>query len=182
MTQQQGKYAEYTQKEKDRLMKGLPPLGKRNGVPNLELVNDPALKPVIHPEGHEFIESKVGNVRLKSYCPEHPYYVLFRDDGEVGYFFVAADLEEGPRILDSLQIYNTQELSDKDKTHLFEIIWDEDSLKAALLINKHFHAVYDLENYHACCRTSFPPVDPNSSFGMFSHEWSDEMIRCFLKK
>ena len=103
-----------------------------------------------------------------------------KDDGEVAYFFAVADLETGPRVLDAVQIYNTQELNDPEKSHIFEIIWAEDALTAALLIDKYCHAVFDFTEFRGYSRSNFPPSNPNSSFGEFSHEWEDDCMKSFL--
>ena len=176
----QKEYEEYLNKEEHTLSEGKLPLGKQNAVTILSAPSNPI--PLNgHPEEHIEEMHKVGDIRLRSFSPERPYYVLFIDDGAVAYFFAVADLDE-PVILDAVQIYNTGDITDKDKLHQFEIIWAEDALQAALLINGKFHAVFDFVNFRGYCRTNFPPVNPESSFGEYSHTWTDECIKDFIKE
>ncbi len=173
-------YFTYIQKQQQRVEQGLPPLGQEGSVKKLtnSFSSDPKLK--FQEEGHVQEEHKVGDIHFRSSAPGFPYHVIFIDDGEVAYFYASANYgDEEDSILDALQIYNTQELTDQDKVHLFEIIWSINGLQAALLINKYVHAVFDFESFHGCCRTNFPPVNPDSSFGEFSHNWTEECMKWF---
>ncbi len=173
-------YLDYIQSQKHRLEQGLPPLGPEHVVKNLSSTNSAENQLKFDPNSHVQFEGRVGDIHLKSYAPGFPYYVIFKDDGEVAYFYAAADTDdEDFSMLDGVHIYNTQELADQDKTHLFEVIWSEDGLKSALLINKYFHAVFDFESFRGYSRTNFPPVDPDSSFGEYPRAWSETCTRYF---
>ena len=78
-----------------------------------------------------------------------------------------------------MQIFSIKELLDLNEVHLIEMIWSEDSLKAALLIDKHFHAVFDFEAFRGYCRTNIAAVAGESHFKNF-HKWSDHAINWFL--
>lgn len=177
----QKEYEDYLERESPRLTAGLSAFGKKNSVTALSMNPIPLVLLRINPESYVLAECPVGKIHLKGRSPGFPYYVMLIDEGEVGYFY-AGNTDAKRPIVDSLQIYNTQELVDKDKTHLIEIVWSEDKLKAALLINRYFHAVFDFEENRGYCRTNFPPSHPRSLFGEYSHEWSDECIQWFIKK
>lgn len=174
-------YTHHVQKQQQRIEQGLPPIGPANCVKKLsqDFSSDPKFKS----HGDSFLkeELRVGDIHLRSTSPTFPYEVILIDDGEVAYFYASADDgSEDDSILDALQIYNTQELTDQDRPHMFEIMWSIDGLKVALLINKYIHAVFDFETFRGYCRTNFPPVSPDASFGEYAHDWLEECTKCFL--
>jgi len=102
------------------------------------------------------------------------FTVVFEDDGGTGYFY-ALDPSVSPQpIQDTLHIYNVKDVSGRDIPSAIEIAWSSDNLKAALLINRIFHAVFDFSAKQGYCRTGFPPRI--SSWSQDGHAWSDQAI------
>ena len=114
---------------------------------------------------------------IQSDSPTTQFAVVFEDDSETGYFYGLDTLAEENPILDALHIYNVAAVSDKDKPSVAQIVWSEDGLKAALVINQYPHAVFDFAAERGYCRTNFPPPDRN--WTKFGHEWSDAVIELF---
>jgi hypothetical protein len=119
----------------------------------------------------------IGNpITLECPSPKTSFAVIFEDDGETGYFY-GLNLEDKKQpVLDSLHIYNVQDILDPNVSLKVEIIWSEDGLKACLTINGFTHAVFDFESRRAYCRTNYPR--PNRRFTN-SHKWSDEALDLF---
>jgi len=162
-----------------RMQQGLPALGPKNAVTALSKGDITPIALNIHPKSYVKVEHKVGTIHLQSNAPGQPYFVTFDDDGEdTGYFYAGNNNESEP-IVDCLHIYNIDDLTDKDKPHLFEMFWSKDGMKAALRIDRYFNAVFDFEENRGYCRTNFPPSDPDSIFGEYSHEWDDDCLRHF---
>ena len=51
----------------------------------------------------------------------------------------------------------TWRVTDRNRRSDVEVVWTDDGLKAALLINDYAHAVVDFGARRAYCRTNFPP-------------------------
>jgi hypothetical protein len=109
--------------------------------------------------------------------PRAPFGVVFEDEGTTGYLY-GLDLScEDKPIIDALHIYNVDQVVDRDKPSLVQLVWSRDGLKAALLINKYPHAVFDFEARRGYCRTGFPP--PFRKWTEFDHAWDDKAIDLF---
>lgn len=119
----------------------------------------------------------VGNpVVLESCSSKNAFAVFFEDEGDTGYFY-ALDTERESPVLDALHIYNVANVRNRDMPSKLQIAWSYDGLKAALIINDHFHAVFDFESKRGYCRTAFPP--PTTEWTNHGHEWSDEAYNLF---
>lgn len=119
-------------------------------------------------EGH----FKPGDIFMESFSPIGSYYMVFEDEGETSYLYACNhELEEQP-IIDALHIYNIENIMDKDLPSHFRIVWSSDGLKAALIINDHFHAVFNFERMEGYCRTNYPSSD-------YRCEWSDHCLEWF---
>ena len=103
------------------------------------------------------------------------YGVVFDDDGTVGYFYAVEFSGEQYEIIDALHIYNVASVVDRDKPSTIQILWSDDGLKAALLINDYPHAVFDFANRKGSCRNDFP--SPGSNWTR--PEWSDQAVEDF---
>ena len=114
-------------------------------------------------------EFLVGNILLDSTIQDQPYYAVFEDDGDTGYFYVCDHRHPEQPVIDALHIYDVQSVSDKEKTSLFEIMWSTDRLKTALFINGRCHAIFDFAKMEGRCRSNFP----NSQY---RRDWSDELV------
>jgi hypothetical protein len=106
--------------------------------------------------------------------PSSTFAVVFEDDGETGYLYGLDFSREGNPILDAMHIYNVAQVVDRDKPSRVQLVWSSDGLKAALLINKYPHAVFDFEACRGYCRTEFPPAD--SKWTEFDHSWDDSAV------
>jgi hypothetical protein len=108
----------------------------------------------------------------------NPHGAVFEDDGETGYFY-ALDLDGSESmILDAVHIYNVANVSDRDRLSTLSIIWSDDGVKCALLINGYPQAAFDFAAQRGYCRTNFPNF-PTMTPGLWpsaDHSWSDEAI------
>lgn len=116
--------------------------------------------------------------------PSQPYGVVFEDDGDTAYlygldFTRTADASGGEAnpIVDALHIYNVANVTDSAKPSVVQLVWSQDGLKAALLINRYPHAIFDFAAKRGYCRTGFPP--PSKHWSAEGHEWSDEAQELF---
>ena len=111
---------------------------------------------------------------IEAPSPSEAFGVVFEDDGDTGYFYgLDFGRDENP-IVDALHIYNVHTVTDRKKPSTVQIVWSQDGLKAALLINDQPHAVFDFAAHRGYCRTGFPPADKNWSD--HTHDWSDEAM------
>lgn len=93
---------------------------------------------------------------------------MFEDDGETGYFYgLDTRLGDEP-ILDALHVYNVDGVRDRERPNEVDVVWSEDGLRAALLINGYAHAAFDFGARRGYCRTGFPESSPWSAAG---HAW-----------
>lgn len=119
---------------------------------------------------------QVGNeVVLSSDSSNTDYGVVFDDDGTVGYLYAIEFRGEHYDIIDAMHIYNVSSVVDRDKPSTIQILWSDDGLKAALLINDYPHAVVDFANHEGFCRSNFPSPRPNWT----RPEWSDHALDSF---
>lgn len=112
---------------------------------------------------------------LESDSPATSFAAFFEDDGDTGYFYALDKRLEQP-ILDALQIYNASSVVDSGLPVKLQVIWSDDGLKCALLINNHVHAVFDFESRRGYCKTGFPPDRTWSKEG---HVWDDGAVNLF---
>jgi hypothetical protein len=116
-------------------------------------------------------------VTVEAPSPRSTFAVVFEDDGDTGYLYGLNFAREGQPILDAMLIYNVAQVTDRDKPSLVQLVWSADGLKAALLINKYPHAIFDFDSRRGYCRTGFPPADPN--WTDFDHSWDDAAVELF---
>jgi hypothetical protein len=109
--------------------------------------------------------------------PHTPFGIVFEDDGITGYLYGLDFSREGNPIVDALHIYNVAQVTDRDKPSLVQLVWSRDGLKAALMINKSPHAIFDFEARRGYCRTGFPP--PSRNWTEFDHCWHDQAVELF---
>ena len=109
--------------------------------------------------------------------PSQGYSVVFEDDGSTGYLYGLDFSRKDNPIVDALQIYDVVKVTDRAKPSVVQLVWSEDGLKAALLINQYPHAVFDFEARRGYCRTGFPP--PDKKWTDHSHVWSDDVQNLF---
>jgi hypothetical protein len=121
---------------------------------------------------------KVGQkMVLKSPSPKSAFGVVFEDDGATGYFYGLDHSKKDNPIVDAMHIYDVQQVKDKEKPSNVEIVWSADGQKAALLINRYPHAVFDFVAKRGYCRTNFPKA--TGKWSQHSHEWDDAALELF---
>jgi len=119
-------------------------------------------------------------VTIECPSPVSSYSVVFEDDGETGYFYAlqtTVEAADEQPILDALHIYNVESVTDRSISSSVQIVWSEDGLKSALVINRYPHAVLDFESKRGYCRTGFPP--PSADWSAEGHDWKDSAIDLF---
>lgn len=111
-------------------------------------------------------------------APGREYSTFFEDDGETGYFYALDLARSDNMILDAVQIYVVENVRDRDRPSSLSIVWSEDGLKCALLINSYPHAVFDFQSRRGFCRMNFPNFPDSTERGWLSsdHSWSDDAI------
>ncbi len=109
--------------------------------------------------------------------PKGRFATVFDDNEETGYFYALDAEKTDNQICDAMQIYNVTNVVDKTVPSKLEIVWSEDGLKSALLINNFPHAIFDFAEKRGYCRTNFPPS--NKTWTSFEHEWIDEALKLF---
>lgn len=114
---------------------------------------------------------------VDSVSTQSSFAVVFEDDGDTGYFYGLDPSREGNPILDAMHIYNVSAVTDRDQPSAVKIVWSDDGLKAALVINEYPHAVFDFEAKRGYCRTGFPPADKR--WTLFDHSWDDRALQLF---
>ena len=121
----------------------------------------------------------VGNkVVVEGPSPSQQVGVVFEDDGETGYLYGLDFAKQDNPIVDALQIYNVNHVTDRHKPSQVQLVWSSDGLKAALMINQHPHAIFDFEAKRGYCRTGFPPP-MHTGFSTEGHAWDDEALELF---
>lgn len=120
---------------------------------------------------------KVGKPEaIMSDSPQGRFATVFEDGGRTGYFYGLDYQQVDNPIVDALQIYNVEAVTDKAIPSEVKIYWSIDGKKAALLINNYIHAIFDFEAQGAFCRTGFPPPPGWTKEG---HEWDEEKLQLF---
>jgi hypothetical protein len=125
-------------------------------------------------------EIRVGQPSVvEAASPTPPFVVVFEDDGTTGYFY-ALDTSRGDNpIVDALQIYNVAAVKDRHLPSKVQLVWSQDDKKAALLINKYPHAIFDFVACRGYCRTGFPSPK-KTGWTQQDHKWdakAEELFR-----
>ena len=110
--------------------------------------------------------------------PTPPFVVVFEDDGDAGYLYALDMSRSDNPIVDALHIYNVAAVSDKHLPSRVELVWSQDDRKAALLINRYPHAIFDFVARRGYCRTGFPPP-ADDGWTQHGHEWDDQAEELF---
>jgi hypothetical protein len=114
---------------------------------------------------------------LQGPSPSSSYGVVFEDDGRTGYLY-GIDFSRGDNpIVDALHIYDVEQIVDRAKPSVVQLMWSQDGLKAALFINGYPHAVFDFEGKRGYCRTGFPPA--TGKWTQYDHSWDDRALELF---
>jgi len=116
---------------------------------------------------------------LEGAAPNGPFVAVFEDDGDTGYFYALDTSVEGNPFQDAVHIYNTANVTDREKPVFAAIGWSIDNKKVVLLINDYPHAIFDFDGKQGYCRTGFPPPNPNGKWSIGGHSWSESAIELF---
>jgi hypothetical protein len=114
---------------------------------------------------------------IEARAPAGNLCVIFEDDGETGYFYAVDTSTGGYAVLDAVHIYSVEGVTDRDKPSTATILWSSDNCKAALLINRRPHAVFDFSRRYGYCQDNFPI--PQSDSGWSRPQWSDDVRSLF---
>jgi hypothetical protein len=115
---------------------------------------------------------------IQAESPTPPFAVVFEDDGTTGYFYALDKSRSGNPILDTLHIYNVASVNDRHLTSKVQLVWSQDDKKAALLINRYPHAIFDFEGRRGYCRSAFP-APAKDGWTQHGHEWHDDAEELF---
>lgn len=119
-------------------------------------------------------EIRVGEATvIEGASPTPPFVVVFEDDGATGYLYALDKSRTDNPIVDALHIYNAAAVTDRHLPSQIQLVWSPDGKKAALLINRCAHAIFDFEARRGYCRTGFPTAAPYG-WTQHSHEWDAE--------
>ncbi len=131
--------------------------------------------------GHRFSPGEPFVIATDSHI--EPYSTVFEDDGETAYFYAYDRRLTANQILDAVHIYNVSAVVDRQTDSVAEIVWSEDGLKSALLINDHPHAVFDFAAKRGYCRNDFPNFRPAADgvWDTSTHQWDDAVMRFFRR-
>jgi len=114
---------------------------------------------------------------IDSMSPAGRYGVVFEDDSETGYFYALDTSKGDDPIVDALHIYNVGSVADKDVPSTVQIVWSADGLKAALVINRYPHAVFDFEAKRGYCRTGV--AQPSKEWTRYDSRCDDSALELF---
>ncbi|HVX40644.1 MAG TPA: DUF2251 domain-containing protein [Gemmatimonadaceae bacterium] len=117
---------------------------------------------------------------IESYADKTPYGAVFEDDGKLAYFYAVDRRVSDSATLDAVCIYHItavieRHMSDLDIYHPYDvrIVWSEDQLHAALLLDGVAHAAFDFAEKRAYCRSCFPS---GSAWCPEGHAWDDRAV------
>lgn len=132
---------------------------------------------------YEIYLEETFQVGIETFIPcdskEKPYAVVFEDDSKTGCFYACTVDKNGQStILDTLHIYNVENIVDKNIPSVLTIGWSQIGKQAILLINKYPHTVFDFINQKAYCRTGFPPVTENQ-WCQNDRQWDEQVLEFF---
>ena len=114
-------------------------------------------------------------ISMCSISPSQDFTAVFEDDGESANFYALNALRKDRQILDVVNIYTVEHVSDIKSPCNVHIRWSDDALKVLLLIDGYPHAVFDFQHKRGYCRTNYPnvPRDGNPSWKSEDHKWQD---------
>jgi hypothetical protein len=105
-----------------------------------------------------------GGVFVACDAPGQLNSAVFEDDGETAYFYAVDLTRSGNTILDAVNVYNGANVTDRDRPSTLSIIWSDDGLQCALLINRY-------RTWAAAFRASSPELNVEAL-----NDWSGALI------
>ena len=123
------------------------------------------------------------NVSICSVSPSRKFAAAFKDDGDSGNFYALNACVSDRQILDVVNIYTVEHVSDIKNPCRVHIRWSDDALKVILLIEGYPHAVFDFEQKRGYCRTNYPNVPRNgtASWNSEDHMWQESVLQSFRR-
>ena len=121
------------------------------------------------------------NISMYSNSPSEEFAAMFEDDGESANFYALNACRKDRQILDVVNIYTVEHVSDIKSPCNVQIRWSDDALKVILLIDGYPHAVFDFQQKHGYCRTNYPniPRNGNDYWNSEDHKWQDSALQWF---
>ena len=118
---------------------------------------------------------------MGSISPSGEFVVVFEDDGESAYFYALNASRNDPRILDVINIYTVEHVSDCKTPCSIEIVWSNDGSRVILTIDDYPHAAFDFLAKQGYGRTNYPnvPRSEDNSWHSDDHKWSDSVLQWF---
>ena len=118
---------------------------------------------------------------IASISPCGEFVAVFEDDGESAYFYALNASPTDPRILDVINIYTVEQVSDCETPCSIEIIWSNDGSKVILIIDGYPHAAFDFPAQQGYGRTNYPnvPRSEGNSWHSDDHRWNDAVLQWF---
>ena len=146
-----------------------------------DLLTDPGMSQAqplnlkFHPNFITETMSEPKDLLIESESPTSDYSVVFvHERGGRADFYAIKRGKKSP-VLDSMLIYR---ITKPWGSYALEILWSEDGLKSALLMNGKFHAVYDFEALTGFCRTTGCQV---MNYGFKTcRKWADHAMNSFI--
>ncbi len=138
----------------------------------------------MNPKTSKDLEHKVtigSHISIRSISPSEEFAVIFEDDGASAHFYALNTNRNDRRILDIVNIYTVEHVSDIKSPCSVRIRWSEDALKVILLIDDYPHAVFDFQQKRGYCRTNYPnvPRNGNAAWNSENHKWLDSALQWF---
>jgi hypothetical protein len=118
---------------------------------------------------------------ISSISPSQEFAVVFEDDGESAYFYALNAFRNDQKILDVINIYTVEQVSDSKTPCSVWVIWSNDGSKVILIIDGYPHAVFDFSAKRGYGRTNYPnvPRAENNSWHSDDHRWNDSVLQWF---
>jgi hypothetical protein len=122
-----------------------------------------------------------GRMSMGSISPSQEFAVVFEDDGESAHFYALNAFRNDRRILDVVNTYTVEQVSDCETPCKVRISWSNDGSKVILIIDEYPHAVFDFQEKQGYCRTNYPniPRRESDSWRSDDHRWSDSVLQWF---
>ena len=118
---------------------------------------------------------------ISAISPSNEYAVVFEDDSESAHFYALNAFRNDQKILDVINIYTVEQVSDCKTLCSVRIIWSNDGSKVMLKIDGYPHAVFDFLAKQGYGRTNYPnvPRAENNSWRSDDHTWNDLVLQWF---
>jgi len=115
---------------------------------------------------------------ITSHSPKAPFSAVFEDDGKEAHFYAARDAAKGDPTVDAaIKVYSVDQLESAKPLTNIDIVWAEDGESVALVLNQHFHTIFDFPN--KTIHASSPDNQPDTAWKQLRLEWTDPLLKAF---